>query len=73
MAAPDTGKPLTDQARAAAWQQLMTLGTAARYARQLAESDKEYTDTSLLADIAAMEAILKRLRQAIGPSSSLPI
>ena len=69
----DTGKPLTDPAREAAWQALGTLGRTAAATRGLVESDRELTTASLLADIAAMEAILKRLRQAIGASPSLPL
>ena len=68
MKQPDAMKPLTKEARAAAWQNLGTLSALAGTARQLAQSDREYTTASLLTDIAAMEAILKRLRQAVDPS-----
>ena len=62
----DDGKPLAGQVRAAAAQDLGALSRTAAASWELARSDDEYTTSSLLADIAAMEAILDRLLKVIG-------
>ena len=70
----DTGKPLlTETQRAEAWRNLGTLARTATAARELTASDERRSVETLLIDIAAMEAILKRMRQAIAAPSSPPL
>jgi hypothetical protein len=68
--APDTGKPLTEPARVQAGHDLQTVINTARAARALLDSSRDYTAASLLTDIAAMEAILRRVRQAASPGQT---
>lgn len=60
----DTGGPLTGPIRAQAGHDLQTVIDTARAVRALLDSDQDYTAASLLTDVAAMEAILRRVRQA---------
>ena len=61
----DPGRPLDGKVRKAASHDLGALCRTAAAAWELAESGDEYPADSLLDDIAAMEAILNRLRQSV--------
>ena len=62
----DTGKPLlTEPQRTEIWRNLGTLVRTATGARELVASDEQRSVETMLIDIAAMEAILKRVRQSL--------
>jgi hypothetical protein len=65
--AADTGKPplLTEPQRAGLWRGLGTLARTATGARELVASDERRSAETMLIDIAAMEAILRRMRQSL--------
>ena len=62
----DTGKPLlTEAQRNDLWGNLSTLARTASIAAKLVATDEQRSVETMLIDIAAMEAILGRMRQSL--------